>query len=649
MQVIGKTGPGWHPGTVLSTLLLLLVFVQPANATTSADDSPVLVFSMGHARIMDHATFWTTQNPVNHAELISGKYDPSFIPVERSQLFQGADNWIRIRIHNSSDSEGRWVLDLEQVMVSDTELISLDQDGHLHLQRTGLKYSYSSRPLPHNHFAFPITQPPNSTHVYYLKVNTPFQLHFNPSLSDHVSFMKNHQVNFASSHLFIGLLFGVLLYLIVLSFGTPDNKPLWHFVSFVTFAILLTLYSNGFLMPLLPTGEWFSTRLWLILELCLQGSTINVIKSYFHTADKYPRIHSYLLICLVITGLLFLLLPFVSYTTLVQLELMFVAQFIIVLTSISIYVWYREKTQVMLFAIGNIGLTLSGALSTFAALGFITSNDWLIVHGYEIGFCWQAVFFTWAISKKINTLATSALLAEAESKAKNEFIAKMSHEIRTPMNGVLGMVQLLKNTPVNEEQKHYLDVIDSSGKTLLTVINDILDYSRLIAGKVELKEEPFELNKLLAELNTLFTDIAHEKKLSFTIIVADDVPNTLIGDSIRIYQILTNLLANSFKFTETGLVTLKVRTVPSLSSEMGTASLQFIVKDTGIGISTADQKHLFQSFMQVHLEDARRYGGSGLGLSICKQLAEIMDGNIEVTSTPGEGSEFVATLNLHTV
>lgn len=557
--------------------------------------------------------------------------------------FQADPCWFRLRLANRSTAAADLVLVLPYPILDQVELYMPGSGAGPVL--TGDLQPFARRPLDTRYFTFPLTLAAGQQQDYYLRVASSSSLNVPLVLSDARHYATEHELLEWLTGIGFGILVGLLLYHLFLWLAARE-KVFRFYVLYLGAAFFYLLCMNGIAYRLWPTSPDWNSHAQPFFLMAMLGASALFANDFLGGRAQLGRAHFLALRAMALVPLLLACLQFALPLRVIypmQALVTFPVAVTILLAALSQLRQRPRETRLFLASWGLlIAMALLFALQSLGA--FPSLPVMLTLHGMELTFTLQQLMLALALAERLNALKRernqhleAVLRAEAESAAKTEFLARMSHEIRTPLNALIGITELLSGTRLDPGQKTYVDTLGDSGHALLHVINDILDYSKIAAGKIELEQADFNLLDLLDECIRIFSLKAREKSLALVCERSRDLPVHVRGDMARLRQVLLNLLANAIKFTDHGTVHLRASLVAQQDARL---RLRFEVEDSGIGIATDKLPQLFTSFTQADTSTSRQYGGTGLGLAISRQLVELMNGCISVSSAPGQGSLF---------
>ncbi len=548
------------------------------------------------------------------------------------------DLWVRMRIKTGELGMPNWVMVMSYPFVYRLDMYVYRQGERVQHTYTGLSIPYGELPLQAFAPAVSLQLPDNDDVEVYFRYQSNTVIIFDAKLLSQPQFVKWSEFYFLVQGIYFGSGMVMLIMGIFLFFAIRDRLYI-YFSLFIANFVLWYFLNDGFAHKYLPDALRFQIADISEAVSCLSCCSTCLFLSVFLKMKSYaPVVYRGLM------GVMWFALFCAVYSYLasseLQLQLMIIcgiASYVMIF-AVTLYIWRRGHEFALYFVLAL--LSLCGFIVYFVAGTLINVplpiDSIIVLQGSNVG---ELIFLSAAMSKHLGYINLERERAFLETKTKSEFLAKMSHEIRTPMNGVLGMSTLLDGYLTNDTARHYNQLIKSSGLSLMAIINDILDYSKIEAGKMQIESVPCQCASLMGEVIEVFQVEVRRKQLELKLEIAPGTPDYFRSDPVRIKQIMTNLVSNAIKFTDQGSVTIKVDMQPD-------NKLRIQVKDTGIGIAPEDQKKLFKQFSQADETTTRRYGGTGLGLSICMELARLMGGETGLNSERGKGSTFWVTLKI---
>ena len=581
-------------------------------------------------------------------EQVSALADSAFTPVsgERANLGKNHSTWwFRVNFDNQLPAALGGYLEINYSLLDNLQVYLTNASGKLQEHVGGDTLAYDKRPIKVRNFWFPLELPQGNSSLL-LRVQTSSTLVVPMVFSSYSANSSFQELLSSINGAYYGVLIGMFFYNLFLFVSLRERVYFWYLLYSLSI-VGLALSLDGWLFVMLPESIDLQSSSVYIMMYISSLSALQFSRHFLHTYEHFPHLDRYLLwamlgsaICLM-SGLV---VGVQIWGALTSLTIMVTS---LLLLLAGVYIWRRGLRYGSYYVIAWSTVLVSLALTTLSSLGIETLTPYnpdLVKLGTAI----ELIVISIGLADRINVLKEEgyraqqvAAQATTESHAKSRFLAKMSHEIRTPLNGVLGMLQLLRDTKLERNQRFYLNTVLSSGDALLGVINNLIDFARIESGHIKLEQIDFDLEDLLSDSLHLFTAQAMKKHLRLYLTLDKNVPRWVQGDPTRVRQVLINLLGNALKFTSSGHISLHV----SLQfNNKQTQQLLFSVQDTGIGIDSQAIEQLFKSFAQAEISTARRFGGSGLGLAISKELVEMMGGQIQVSSNLGQGSHFSFSL-----
>jgi len=577
--------------------------------------------------------------------------------------------WLRLNLINPSNAPVEQMLEINYARLNSVQFYTPTGKGEYHTIQTGNDFPLSTRPYKNKSFVFPITLPAHANQVYYIRLHSIAPMNVPAKLWSPPAFHAYERDEYAVQAMYFGMATAMVIFNLLLFVVLRDVMYLLY-INFVTTMSLAMASQNGltkeFFWP--AATSWSSIATSVGYSLAFVALLI-FMQRMINTKKIVPRLD--FLIKIFIAGHFIFIAGFFSSlgTFLNPSALFFFLTAVIILWTGLLCTLKKQRSAY--FFLAAFAMLVTGIVAVILTnVGILPINIYTL-NAVQIGSAFEMLLLALALADRFNeirrdrersqeealrvqrrlvenlqeserALAQSRDAAEAANRAKSAFLANMSHEIRTPMNGIVGMAGIMRRGDITQKQAEQLNKINTAAEHLLGIINNVLDISKIEAGKLAVEEVAVDINSLLRNVSSFLSVRAKSKGIPLLIQAANFQPN-LYGDPIRLQQALLNYVSNAVKFTEKGAITLRV-----INEEESDDSvvIRFEVEDTGVGISPEVLPQLFSAFEQADNSTTRKYGGTGLGLAITRRLARLMGGEAGVESKPGVGSTFWFTAKL---
>ena len=565
--------------------------------------------------------------------------------------------WFHFTVRNQDNPNHEWRLVVNYALLGELDTYVLSADGErLNHFSAGMDRAFEDRSNAEATPSFPLHLPAGEQRDLYLKVVSPHSIQLPLALMSNPEFQSATLAHTLVQGLFFGGMLVMILYNLSLFFSIREKA----YFLYVCWSLAITLFMavlHGYAQKYLWPGSALIGQYILHYLLPLLVILPSLFTLHFLDLPERSPPLARLLKGLVTVGVgLLLVAPFVSRELLIPVAVLAILAMDFGILLVGVLRTSAGDPDARVFTLAWLCFIVGAAAMSLNKYGLVPRNS-VTENLLQIGVFLEVILLSLALARRINRLKEAhalsvrdkavaemdAFKAGARNQAKSEFLATMSHEIRTPMNGIIGMTDLLRRTTLSGQQAQYVDTIYQSTQSLVTVINDILDYSRIESGKLELEYQEVDVENLVDDCVRLFSLRATETGVPLYTFIDSRVPQRIHTDPIRVKQVLTNLLSNAYKFTDRGQVALHL-SVRQPPDGRGHCVMMLEVVDTGIGLDEAQQQNLFQVFSQGNRGSRHKSQGAGLGLTICKRLTELLGGEIGVSSSLGRGATFWVTL-----